>query len=294
MSGYTEKKLPILLDTDIGSDIDDALCLAYLLKQPACELLGITTVSGEPEKRAMLADAICRWAGRTDIPIRPGAARPLLGESRQPAVPQAAVLGNWRHREDFPNHDAVRFLRETIRSRPHEVTLLAIGPLTNVALLFAVDPEIPGLLKQLVMMCGSLNGLEWNALVDPVACAMVFQADAAAHLTVPLDVTTRCVLPGERARAEIRGGVLDPVAEMSAIWLRERDSIVFHDPLAAALVFAPELCRYAQGRITVELQSTRLAGFTHWDPAGGVGPHRVACSVEAEGFFDHYFQTVRD
>ncbi|MGB9625007.1 MAG: nucleoside hydrolase [Phycisphaerae bacterium] len=79
--------IPILLDTDIGSDIDDAVALAYLLRQPQCELLGITTVTGEPEKRARLADAICRAFGRSDVPIFSGAARPILVPQRQPAAP---------------------------------------------------------------------------------------------------------------------------------------------------------------------------------------------------------------
>ena len=70
--------IPVLLDTDIGSDIDDAVALAYLLKQPRCDLLGVTTVTGEPTKRAMLADAICQAAGRTDIPIHVGTEAPLL------------------------------------------------------------------------------------------------------------------------------------------------------------------------------------------------------------------------
>ena len=69
----------VLLDTDIGSDIDDAVCLAYLLAQPECELLGITTVSGEPVQRAMIASAVCTLAGQ-QIPIYPGAADPLLGK----------------------------------------------------------------------------------------------------------------------------------------------------------------------------------------------------------------------
>jgi inosine-uridine nucleoside N-ribohydrolase len=72
--------MKLLLDTDIGSDIDDAVCLAYLLAQPECELLGITTVSGEPEKRAMLASALCKAAGK-EPPILPGAARPAAGGS---------------------------------------------------------------------------------------------------------------------------------------------------------------------------------------------------------------------
>ena len=81
--------IKVLLDTDIGSDIDDAVCLAYLLAQPACELLGITTVSGQPEQRAQIASAICKVAERS-VPIYPGAPQPVLIEQRQPLVPQAA------------------------------------------------------------------------------------------------------------------------------------------------------------------------------------------------------------
>ena len=88
-------KEKVLFDTDIGSDIDDAVCLAYLLAQRRCELLGITTVSGEADKRAMIASAICMAAGR-EVPIYPGAESPLLVESRQPAATQAPALGNWK------------------------------------------------------------------------------------------------------------------------------------------------------------------------------------------------------
>src|SRR5579859_3158827 len=145
--------IKVLLDTDIGSDIDDAVCLAYLLAQPRCDLLGITTVTGEARARAMLASAICQVAGRS-VPIVPGAEAPLLIAQRQPHAPQAAALDRWEHTRSFPAGGAVPFLRETIRAHPGEVTLLAIGPLTNVALLFALDAEIPRLLHSLVLMCG--------------------------------------------------------------------------------------------------------------------------------------------
>src|SRR5690606_601794 len=103
----------ILLDTDIGSDIDDAVCLAYLLAQPACELLGITTVSGEVEKRAQLASVLCRSA-RQHVPILPGAEAPLLVAQRQPRAQQAAALSRWAHDSQFPRGEAVAFMRETI------------------------------------------------------------------------------------------------------------------------------------------------------------------------------------
>src|SRR6184192_2825179 len=97
----TTPTIPVLFDTDIGSDIDDAVALAYLLRQPRCELVGITTVTGQPERRAMLADAICRAEGRGDVPIHSGSPRPLLGEQRQPHVPQAAALERWPHADQF-------------------------------------------------------------------------------------------------------------------------------------------------------------------------------------------------
>jgi inosine-uridine nucleoside N-ribohydrolase len=145
----------VLLDTDIGSDIDDAVCLAYLLAQPECDLLGITTVSGEAERRAMLASALCKVAGRS-TPIFPGVEAPLLAGQRQPRAPQAEALRRWEHDQTFPHGQALEFMRQTIRRHPGDVTLLAIGPLTNVALLSAADPEIPAPLKSLVLMFRAL------------------------------------------------------------------------------------------------------------------------------------------
>src|SRR5881397_3451936 len=144
----------LLLDTDIGSDIDDAVCLAYLLRQPRCELLGVTTVTGEVAERAALCEVICRAAGREEIPIHAGASSVLLLGPGQPRVPQYEAIRERPHRRDYEPGAAVEFLRRTIRRRPGEITLLAIGPFTNVALLFATDPEIPSLLKELVIMGG--------------------------------------------------------------------------------------------------------------------------------------------
>src|SRR5215207_3702176 len=131
----------VLLDTDIGTDVDDAVCLAYLLSHPECELLGITTVTGEAEKRASLASVLCQAAG-SDIPIYPGADRPMQGEQRQSIAQQAAALPRWPHENHFPMNQALDFLADTIRSQPGEVTLLTIGPLTNVGMLFSDYPDV--------------------------------------------------------------------------------------------------------------------------------------------------------
>jgi inosine-uridine nucleoside N-ribohydrolase len=287
--------IKVLLDTDIGSDIDDAVCLAYLLAQPACELLGITTVSGEVEKRAQIASALCRTAGR-QVPIFPGAADPLLVPQKQPHAPQAAALKDWPHETHFPKAEAIAFLQETIRSQPGEVVLLTIGPLTNIALLFSLDPEIPQLLKGLVMMCGvftnRLAGVgprEWNALLDPHATAIVYRHAVKLHRSIGLDVTHQVVMEAGEVKRRFQAPLLKPVLDFAEVWFERRSSITFHDPLAAATLFDDGICQFEKGLVEVELTSERLGGLTYWTPQASPGPHEVALGVEAERFFDHYF-----
>jgi len=296
-------KIPVILDTDIGSDIDDAVCLAYLLEQPQCELLGITTVSGMPRERAALADAVCRAAGRRDIPVHSGIDQGLLLGVVQPQCPQAAVLPKFEHRapEEFKNFTAVNFLREQIHARPGEITLLAVGPMTNLGALFALDPETPKLLKHLVLMCGVFTNrlagagpLEWNALCDPIATALTYKAPAPGHTSIGLEVTCKCRMESGACIKRFReaGGALNVVAAMTEVWASHREKVTFHDPLAATVIFKPELCEYQEGEVEVELLRKRLKGMTQWNPNAATKPHRIAVDVNPEAFFEHYFGTV--
>lgn len=286
----------VLLDTDIGSDIDDAVCLAYLLAHPGCELLGITTVSGEPVARARMASAMCRVAG-VEVPIRAGAAEPLRVAQRQPQAPQAAALTGWEHDAEIGSGGAIELMRETIRAHPGEVTLLAIGPLTNVAQLVERDPEIPGLLKALVLMGGRFvtgDGLEWNMLLDPHAAAEVFAATAGARTpvrAVGLDVTLQVTMPAEEVRARFTAPLLAPAREFAEVWFDGGASeITFHDPLAAAVLLEPDVCGFERGTVTVETEGPS-AGVTRWRPSED-GPHEVAISVDAERYLEHFFEVL--
>ena len=287
--------MKLLLDTDIGSDIDDAIFLAYLLAKPECELLGITTVSGEPQKRAMLASAICQAAGQ-NVPIFPGAPLPFLIPAHQPLAQQATALERWPHQTEFVEGHAIGFLRETIRRHPGEVTLLAIGPMTNVALLFALDPEIPHLLKALYMMIGSFNsgiafeGMrnEWNALNDPHATAAIYRAAAPVQRSVGLDVTLQVQMDAAEVRRRFQAPLLRPVLDMAEVWVQSRPEVTFHDPLDAVSIFDPQVCTYMRGQVDVELASTRLAGVTYFR-ADETGPHEVALGVDPQRFFTEYF-----
>ena len=296
--------IPVLFDTDIGSDIDDAVALAYLLTQTKCDLLGITTVSGEPSKRAALARAVCRAAGREDVPIHVGLEAPLLAAPLQAGAGQAEVLSADELTEFSTRPTAVDFLRETIRARPGEITLLATGPMTNLGVLFALDPEIPTLLKQLILMGGvfygrsvahtQATGAEWNMRCDPEAAALVFNAPVPRLLAVGLDVTEQCVLPSKEIREKFAeaGGPLNSVLQMAEVWFRETPQITFHDPLAATLIFEPGLCRTERQRVRVDTSGTRTAGQTFFEASAEHKPHEIAVSVDAPAFFGHYFGVV--
>lgn len=280
----------ILLDTDIGTDIDDAVCLAYLLAQPEAELVGVTTVTGQADKRAMMVSALCRVA-RANIPIYPGAEKPLLVAPIQTEAQQAEKLDKWAHDTDFSENTAIDFMRQAIRAYPHEITLLAIGPLTNVALLFAIDPQIPSLLKRLVVMNGYFFGdektPEWNTKLDPHASQIVYQAGVKDVLAIGLDVTTQVNMEVNEVRLRFDTKLLRPVLDFAEVWFRVRPHITFHDPLAAAVIFDEAICQYETGEITVELADSPMRGLTHWNPQKGT--HRIARSVDVPRFFEHYF-----
>jgi len=285
--------IKVLFDTDIGSDIDDAVALAYLLAQPKCELLGITTVSGMPVERAKLASAICKTADQT-IPIIPGNENRIDGPTRQPNVPQTSVLPNWAHDTQFSDQSAVDFMAKTIRENPNEVVLLAVGPMTNVARLFKEHPETAGLLKSLHMMIGRFSDSsdlpisEWNAHCDPAAANVIYQTQTSLHTSLGLDVTHQVVMDSEQVRKHFQHPLLKPVYEMSEVWFSERDQLRFHDPLAAVTLFDDSVCEYEIGTAIVKRTSDRDDGETVWSPHAK-GPHRVGKTVDAAQFFDSYF-----
>jgi len=290
------QRVPVLLDTDIGSNVDDAIALAYLLREPRCELLGITTVTGDVATRAACAEVICRAAGREEVPIYCGVPGPLLWGPGQPGVPQYDAIHHRPHSLNGPTGTAIEFLRRAIRSRPHEVTLLSIGPFTNVALLFALDPQIPSLLKQLVSMAGVFfpheRVNETNCRTDPIATAMVYAARPPRHVSIGLDVTTRCRMSEQEVRSRFVRPPLDVVREIAEVWFARHDKVIFHDPLAAATIFEPKLCDYQEGIVNIDVSPDPSRGVkpTFTQVAGG--PHRVATTVDVGAFFAHLFSTL--
>jgi inosine-uridine nucleoside N-ribohydrolase len=304
--------IKILLDTDIGTDVDDAVCLAYLLAHQECDLLGITTVTGEADKRAALASALCRAAGK-EVPIYPGLETPMVGEQMQKLAQQAVALAGWPHQSQFPQGQAIEFMSQTIRAHPGEVVLLTIGPLTNIGQLFTADPGIARLLKGLVLMGGIFteaypdkNRTEWNVSGDPLATEIVYQTPVGVvvsrsasetepplHRSIGLDVTEQVIMPADDVRQRFTAPLLRPVLDMAEIWFEHFfPFIVFHDPLAAATIFEPTLCEYRPGTVTVD--SRERPRLTHFTPGEASAPHQVAVSVDAQRYFDHFFSVFQE
>jgi purine nucleosidase len=260
----------VVLDTDIGNDIDDAVCLDYLLRNRACRLLGVMTVTAGAADRGRLASALCLRHGRPDVPVVVGAERPL---TRQPLQePPFSGVGAWPHAEPRIEPE---FLSRVIRQHPGEVTLLAIGALTNVAELIQADPEAARMVRSLVLMGGRYftPGAEWNIRNDPEAAEIVFGFGFRHLRAIGLDVTRQVSMSAEAFRGTVSGPLLD----FAAPWLERRDTVHFHDPLAAVTLFKP-VCGYAQGWVEMSNEDTL---FT----PDAAGLHEVAHTVDAQATF---------
>ncbi len=289
----------ILLDTDIGSDIDDAVCLAYLLANTKCELLGITTVTSEPVKRAKIASVLCKIADK-DIPIFPGSANPLLIPQLQTSAKQAGTLKKWEHKKNFSEGEAIEFLRSTIRKYPGEIILLTIGPLTNIGLLFGSDPEIPSLLKGLYSMAGNflrknknLPKIEWNAMGDYHATSIVYNSKIKIHRSFGLDVTSQVIMKKNEFKEKFSNhDLFKPVLDFSKAWFQEWDGVTFHDPLAAVAIFDKNICSYEKGIVEIELEKKKGRGLTKWT-ADSKGKHEIAVNVNPAIFFENYFSVFK-
>ncbi len=283
----------IILDTDIGCDMDDMLALAYLLARDDAELLGITTVTGEPVVRARLADMMCRLAGK-DIPVHSGADQPLRGQFRQRNViaKEKALLEHFPNRETFPDNTAVGFLRETVERYPGEITICAIGPLTNIALLFTRYPHIPALLRTLVIMGGRFGeadtvrwgAQEWNILNDPAAAKIVFRAPAADVRVFGVEQTCKVFRNDTEALSE-RCEVIPCLLPFSAA-IRTNREAWYHDAVAVSSLFCDDGMTFTRGRIGVS-----DAGDTGFTPDDN-GPHLLLTDLDKDRFFAHYYQTI--
>jgi purine nucleosidase len=324
---------PLLLDVDTG--IDDSLALLYACGSPEAELIAVTCVAGNVDARQVAENtrAVLELAGRADVEVALGREVPLVRplvttpETHGPRGLGYAELPP-PSRALSPRHAADLIVNEA-RRRPSEITLVTLGPATNLAVAVLREPELPILLRRWVLMGGSYRSpgntaptTEWNASVDPDALKVAIAAFAAPAiverrlaaglpalpLALGLDVTEQAKLLPDRvaalaARAGGAGGrpVIRFVKDALRFYMEFHSrydgfyGAFIHDPLAVAAALNPSLVRAEDVTVDVELGGTLTTGetVTDWRRAWG-RPPTLAVAVEADvaTFFDRFVERV--
>jgi inosine-uridine nucleoside N-ribohydrolase len=291
------KKL-LWLDTDIGDDVDDALALGLAASSPELELVGVSTVFRNARERARLAWKVLEDFGAPGVPVYAGLSRPRRQPVERFRMSQGRVVGAAHRRRPVPGRGVERMV-EAVLARPGRVTLVSIGPLTNVAAAITREPRFAGALKGCVAMCGVYGeqSREWNIHCDPEAAAVVFGSGLRPRV-VGLDVTRRCVMSAKDLaafRTSRRPGAR-LLWRLSRLWQggRRGRRPTLHDPLAVALLLDPNLVTLCPMKVDVELRGRFTRGFTvaRAAPGRGAADALVAVDVAAARFLRLFRERV--
>jgi inosine-uridine nucleoside N-ribohydrolase len=284
-----DDRVAVILDTDIGDDIDDAWALSVCVRHPRTKLLGVTTVHRDTELRAAEARLLLEAAGVGGVGVAAGSRDGLDRIFELHRNCQADVLSGEDEKRLRPGRtDGVRFLAELIRANPG-CTLLPVGPFTNVGRLVEEFPEAFAMLGRLVIMGGhirpDLPHPEYNASVDPRATRLMFESGKPIKM-IGLDVTLRCVMtPEDLAAIEAKGTPLSrSIMTMTRLWQKAgaqpgqppRMPCV-HDPLAALACADDDIVTTQPMHITIDDQGNcvRSEGKPNADVSVDVDPIRV-------------------
>ena len=315
MSYHRNKMTPkrILIDTDPG--IDDSLAILLALASPEIQLEGLTVVHGNcsMEQGTVNALAVLELAKASHIPVAKGCGLPLV----QPSLLAPETHGNtglgYAQLPDPGNRPIVQhgcdFLIEKILSNPGEITLVAIGPLTDIALAIRQEPRIVQAVKEVFIMGGAIRHegnttplAEFNTYVDPHAAHIVYHSGMPITLT-PLDITYQCVLL-DKDVARIReapSGIPAFIEAATRFYMEFHDEhqgmqgCAINDPLTLALTFAPDLCDYEELYVDVDISGGVSMGKTFADfyrMTGKPANMKVALGVRQRAFIELFLERM--
>ncbi len=302
-------KNKIIIDTDLGTDIDDAMAIAVAMQSPELNILGITTVYGDSVYRAKLAKKLTLLNNK-DIKIYPGIDLPLLKKRKifmagNEGVDSQAGLEQYK----IENQHAVDFIIDQIKANPGEITLVTIGPLTNIACALIKEPSIANDIKEIVMMGGvtklgsnrfqeNLTTVEHNIVCDPEAASIVFNSGANI-LMIGLDVTLQLPITlehGDRLLAS-NSPMNHLLGEMLKDWIKfvesyfNSDTTYMHDPLALVSAFNRSFIETKKMDIDVVFSDEERSGMTV-ATLNENSNIEVALEVKSEEFLEFLFTRV--
>jgi len=294
----TQPRIPILIDTDIGDDIDDALAIALAVNSPEVELRAVTTVFGPVAIRTKLALKLLATYGCSEIPVGTGRGTPLFGPEPKIMPNQAVVLQEGERLPEPSPLAADELILRTASDLGGRLTIITIGGMTNMAVALLRDPSLASRARLVVM--GGVVGTpmaEWNIVCDPEAARICFQSGIPLTM-VGLDVTTQCQMSREDVAAVGRRATPATalLKRMIDAWAGPGDPAtrrtpVLHDPLAVAVSFRPELCMRQPRRVVVETRGEFTRAFTlasQTEPTNA----DVCLGVDAPGFLRLFMERI--
>ena len=291
------EKIKILIDTDPGDDIDDALALAYVLKCGRFEVVGITTTFKDTLSRARLVKKICKLAGE-NIPVYAGYGQPLkkMAVSSQEINQYTQDLDVDAYMPDGCN--AVDFIIDCAKKYGEDLFIVGIGPLCNLSRAILKDPVTMQGVKGTVIMggCFANDYPEWNMYCDPDSAKVVFEQ--AKNLTaVGVDITSRTKLTQEQSmqiEENVRDEFYTYVATLVKKWrtTHNNDLPTLHDILAIATLVFPNVCTYETGKATIDVDGENQAkpGAVILGQGRNV---RYAVDFDKELFFGEFMRVWR-
>lgn len=305
--------MKVWIDTDPG--IDDALALILAVRSPELELLGVSAVHGNIDVEQGAANALkILDLAQSSAPVWQGADRNLIGDLRTaPFIHGKDGLGELlpASTRQLQHGDAVDALIQTLRQSREKITIIAIAPLTNIALALSIAPDIASRIERLVIMGGAVRvegnttpAAEFNTYCDPEAARRVLSS-GVPQTWVPLDVTMRVIMPTSWS-SELSTSpdpILRFIGELTLFYSRYYrsyygiDGCALHDPLTVASVFRPDLLETKDIFLDVELGGRITRGRTVPDFWGIPKPYgtpnaRVALGVDAPGFLELFRERV--
>jgi purine nucleosidase len=266
----------VIIDTDIGTDVDDLLALVFIAKAPELCLEGITTVHGDTLLRAKIARIVCQRIGIPEVPIAPGASETLSGHKIFWTGHEGAGISGLERAPVDMSSSAPQFLLDQSEKYPGELEILAIGPLTNLAKAVSCCPDFTSRVKRLYLMGGAywLDYSEHNIEADVLAAKIVFESGMPIT-AIGLDVTLRVWLT-EREVEQLRHlpNGLGPLLEgqIRRWWMYlGRNQNNPHDPLAALAMVRPDLFLFETCDVAICTEQNRLGHLVrHENPAGKI------------------------
>lgn len=295
-------RLQVILDTDIGSDVDDALALAVLLGSPELDLLAVTTVYGDTLLRARMVTRLLSLAGRTGVAVRAGLRETPTGRDIYWAGHEGSTMTGLEEEVVVDAEDpeaAIRLLVDTVRANPGRVTVLAVGPLTNIGAAVSLDPGFATDVAEIAIMGGHFGAVdqpapsvEHNIKCDPESASIVFASGARIRV-IGLDVTERTRIRANELNRIRNAGVLgDELGEeVRQYWtVGGSDGNTPHDPLVALAISRPDLFTFIDADVSV-LMDAPVPGATplHTPVRGGT---TVATDVRADDAVEQIVQRI--